>query len=82
MALAVLVSLAGCSAAPGGGSAADGGATEVDDVVAADASTGAADVEHAVRFTANESDAGSEWESLTVEYPMNTSPSTAPVTGT
>ncbi|MXR41536.1 hypothetical protein GRX01_09320 [Halobaculum sp. WSA2] len=67
--LAVLVSLAGCSAAPGGGSAGDGGATEADGVVAADASTGASDVEHTVRFSADESDAGSEWESLTVEYP-------------
>ncbi|MFB9822977.1 hypothetical protein [Halobaculum roseum] len=55
--LAVLVSLAGCSAAPGGGSSGDVSTTDGDGVVAADTATGAVDVEHAIRFTANESDA-------------------------
>jgi len=68
VALAVLVSTAGCAAFGGGGDAgpatSDGGVVEANDP-AADA-TG---VNQTVRLSADESVAGSEWTSLSVAYP-------------
>lgn len=70
VALAVLVATSGC-AAFGGGDGDGGTATAgTDDVVdVADDSANASSVNQTMRLSANESVAGSEWESLSASYP-------------
>ncbi|WP_132058091.1 hypothetical protein [Halorussus amylolyticus] len=83
IALALLVSLAGCSGFAGGAlsdgtTGEDGGVTGEDDgatgedgasvVSAANSTPDATGVEHTLRVEVNESTAGSEWESLSATY--------------
>ncbi|USZ69439.1 hypothetical protein NGM10_06815 [Halorussus salilacus] len=70
IALALLVSLAGCSGAVGDPFAADETDAAAGDVVTAtDASANATGVDHTLRVEANESTAGSELESVSATYP-------------
>lgn len=74
IALALLVSVAGCAGFAGelGGGASGGDSTDAADgdvVSAADASPNATGVVHTLRVEANESTAGSELESVSATYP-------------
>lgn len=71
VALAVLVSTAGCAALGGGGGDNGGGdAGTTDDVVAPEnTEADASDVNQTVGVTANESVSGETWTSLSVRYP-------------
>ncbi|MFC6727733.1 hypothetical protein ACFQDG_03665 [Natronoarchaeum mannanilyticum] len=68
--LAVLVMLSGCAALDGGDAAepAPNGSAVVEPE---DPATDAADTTQSIRVTANESVAGSEWSSLSAEYPRD-----------
>lgn len=70
VALAVLVSTAGCAAFGGGD---DGAAptTNGDVVESADDTANASNVTQSVQLSVNESAAGSEWESLSASYPRD-----------